>query len=121
MVPNNAQSHGIFPNFGAFYRASCGVVHFCAAQQAFLKGGIARLADGTIAGAATNLFEGMRNAILFGVPETDAVRAATANPAAALGVLDQVGTIAPGKKADFVVCRGDYTGRRVFLGGEEIA
>lgn len=90
-------------------------------QQAFLKGGIARLADGTIAGAATNLFEGMRNAILFGVPETDAVRAATANPAAALGVLDQVGTIAPGKKADFVVCRGDYTGRRVFLGGEEIA
>ena len=90
-------------------------------QQAFLKGGIARLADGTIAGAATNLFEGMRNAILFGVEEADAVRAATANPAAALGVLDQVGSIAPGKKADFVICRGDYTGRRVFLGGEEIA
>ena len=38
MVPNNAQSHGIFPNFGAFYRASCGVVHFWAAVQPLLKG-----------------------------------------------------------------------------------
>jgi N-acetylglucosamine-6-phosphate deacetylase len=90
-------------------------------QTAYLKGGVARLADGTIAGAATNLFDGMRNAILFGIPEEDAVRAATANPAAALGALDRVGTIAPGKVADFIICRGDYTGKRVFMDGKEIA
>ena len=89
-------------------------------QMAHLSGGIAKLADGTIAGAATNLYQGMVNAILFGVPEADAVRAATYNPACALGVQDKVGAIATGHLADFVICRGDYTGKRVFMNGEEI-
>ena len=89
-------------------------------QAIRLEGGIARLLDGTIAGAATNLFQGMRNAILFGIPECDAIRAATYNPACALGVQDQLGSIAPGKIADFVICRSDYTGIRVFQGGAEL-
>ena len=90
-------------------------------QAIFLKGGVAKLADGTLAGAATNLFECMKNAIRFGIKEEDAVRAATFNPACALGVQNQVGSIATGKKADFIVCRSDYSGRRVFLGGKEIS
>ena len=89
-------------------------------QTAYLKNGIARLADGTSAGAATNLFECMKNAILFGIPEETAVRACTYNPACSLGVQDKVGAIAPGLMADFVVCRSDYTNPRVFLGGEEV-
>jgi len=89
-------------------------------QDIILKDGIAKLLDGTVAGSATNLYDGMRNAILFGIPEADAVRAATYNPACSLGVQNQVGSIATGKLADFIVCRGDYTGRRVFLGGKEI-
>ena len=89
-------------------------------QPVFLKGGVAKLSDGTLAGAATNLYDCMKNAILFGIPEEDAVRSATANPAAAIGAADQVGTIATGKLADFIVCRSDYTGRRVFMGGKEI-
>ena len=89
-------------------------------QPVFLKGGVAKLSDGTLAGAATNLYDCMRNAILFGIPEEDAVRAATANPAAAIGASDQVGSIATGKLADFIICRSDYTGRRVFMGGKEI-
>ena len=68
----------------------------------------------------TNLYDCMKNAILFGIPEEDAVRASTFNPACSLGVQDQVGSIAPGKLADFIVCRSDYTGRRVFVGGKEI-
>ena len=56
----------------------------------------------------------------FGIAETDAVRACTINPACALGVQDQVGSISTGKIADFIVCRSDYTGRRVFMGGKEI-
>ena len=89
-------------------------------QMANLSGGVAKLADGTIAGAATNLFQGMVNAILFGIPEADAIRAATYNPACALGVQDKVGSIATGRLADFIVCRSDYTGKRVFLGGKEL-
>ena len=89
-------------------------------QKVYLSGGIAKLANGTIAGAASDLYTCMTNAILFGIEEKDALRAATYNPACALGVQDQVGSIATGKLADFIVCRSDYTGRRVFLGGKEI-
>ena len=89
-------------------------------QPVFLAGGVAKLADGTLAGSATNLFDCMRNAILFGIPEADAVRASTYNPACSLGVQDQVGSIATGKLADFIVCRSDYTGKRVFMSGVEI-
>lgn len=89
-------------------------------QTAKLIDGVARLADGTIACSAINLYQGMVNAILFGVPEADAVRAATFNPACALGVQSEVGSISTGHLADFIVCRSDYTGKRVFLGGKEI-
>lgn len=89
-------------------------------QPVFLAGGVAKLADGTLAGSATNLYDCMKNAILFGIPEEDAVRACTMNPACAIGAQDQVGSIATGKLADFIICRSDYTGRRVFMGGQEL-
>ncbi len=89
-------------------------------QQVFLEGGIAKLADGTIAGSASNLFACMVNAIRFGIPENDAIRAATYNPACAIGEGKEIGMIATGRRADFVVCRADYSGKRVFIGGAEI-
>ena len=89
-------------------------------QTAMLQKGVARLPDGTLACSAINLYQGMTNAILFGIPECDAIRAATYNPACALGVQDKVGSIAPGHYADFIVCHGDYTQPRIFLGGKEI-
>ena len=89
-------------------------------QDAWLKDGVARLGDGTIACSATNLFDCMRNAISFGVKEEDAVRAASYNPACAIGADKEVGSIETGKVADFVVCNGDYTTRRVFLAGKEL-
>ncbi len=89
-------------------------------QPVFLADGVAKLADGTLAGSATNLFDCMKNAILFGIPEADAVRSSTINPACALGVQNRVGSIATGKYADFIICRSDYTGKRVFIGGKEI-
>ena len=89
-------------------------------QRVFLSGGVARLADGTIAGSATNLYDCMRNAIAFGIPEETAVRAATWNPACAIGTGDRIGSIETGKIADFLVCSPDYAEKRVFLGGREI-
>ena len=89
-------------------------------QDAWLRNGVAKLADGTIACSATNLFDCMRNAIRFGVGEENAVRASSYNPACAIGVQDEVGSIENGKVADFVVCNGDYTSKRVFLAGVEL-
>lgn len=89
-------------------------------QDIFLSGGVAKLADGTLAGSATDLFECMRRAMGFGIPEAQAVRAATVNPALSAGVSEHCGSIATGKPADFILCRPDYTAARVFLGGKEI-
>ncbi len=89
-------------------------------QQVFLSGGIARLADGTIAGSATNLYDCMRKAISFGIAEEDAVRSASYNPACALGVQDKVGSIATGLYADFLVCSADYDCKQVYLGGKSL-
>ena len=87
-------------------------------QTAKVIGGVARLADGTIACSATNLWECLRNAISFGIPEEAAIRACTLNPASALGIQGEVGSIAPGKIADFVVCSPDYTKKRIYLAGK---
>lgn len=89
-------------------------------QDAWLRDGIAKLADGTIACSASNLFSCMANAVRFGIPEADAVRAATYNPACAIGAEGVVGSIETGKRADFLVCNADYTQRRVFLAGTEL-
>lgn len=89
-------------------------------QQVFLSGGIAKLADGTIAGSATNLYECMRRAVSFGIPREDAIRAASYNPARQLDCLDQVGSIADGKCADFVICDAELARKEVWLRGRKL-
>ena len=89
-------------------------------QTVYLDTGVGRLADGTIAGSVTNLYECMRRAIAFGIPEEDAIRAATYNPACAIGADDMIGSIETGKYADFIVCSEDYTKKKIFRGGIEV-
>lgn len=89
-------------------------------QDAWLRDGVARLADGTIACSATNLYDCMVNAIRFGVEEEYAVRAATYNPACAIWADNTVGAIEQGKIADFLVCSADYSEKQVFLAGKEL-
>ena len=88
-------------------------------QQVFLKGGIARLTDGTIAGSATNLYDCMRKAVSFGIPKEEAILSATAIPAQQIG-RPEIGTIAPGKLADFVVCTEDLEPITVYMGGKPL-
>ncbi len=89
-------------------------------QQVFLSGGVARLADGTIAGAASNLFRDLRNAVSFGIPEETAILAATLTPARELGRADEIGSLAPGRFADFLLCGEDLSLRAVYMGGEKL-
>lgn len=89
-------------------------------QTACLQNGVARLADGTIACSAATLWQCLVNVMDWGISEEEAVRAATYNPACAIGAEAEVGSIAPGKQADFLVCSSDYRSRRVFLAGKEI-
>ena len=78
----------------------------------------ARLADGTIAGSATNLYLCMQKAISFGIPMEQAIRSATIIPARQIGREAEIGSIEPGKLADFVVCAPDLTPKAVYLGGK---
>ena len=89
-------------------------------QQVFLSGGVARLADGTIAGAASDLYKDMLNAVAFGIPRDEAITAATIRPAREIGRADEIGSIEAGKFADFVVCDEALNARAVYIGGEQI-
>ncbi|MCR5323318.1 MAG: N-acetylglucosamine-6-phosphate deacetylase [Lachnospiraceae bacterium] len=75
----------------------------------FLKNGEIRLEDGTLAGSGITLFEGLKRCVKdFGVPEEEAILAATYNPAASVGLEGRCGSIAVGLDADFVVIDDDY-------------
>ena len=89
-------------------------------QPIWLKDRLATLADGTIAGSASNLYDCLLTVIGCGVPLEQAVHSATIVPARELGCADRVGSIEPGKLADFVVCDGALTRRAVYLGGERV-
>ena len=89
-------------------------------QQVTLAGGAARLADGTLAGAASNLYTDMVNAIRFGIDPKEAVNAATINPAKALGCGDRIGSIDAGKCADFLICDEDWNLKQVWLRGKAL-
>ncbi|MBR5094299.1 MAG: N-acetylglucosamine-6-phosphate deacetylase [Oscillospiraceae bacterium] len=89
-------------------------------QQVFLNDGEARLADGTIAGAASNLFQDLHKAATCGFSLEEVIPSATLIPARELGVDDEVGSIAPGRYADFLVCDGNLGLRDVYLGGVKL-
>ena len=86
-------------------------------QEVFLEGRIARLADGTIAGSATNLYDCMLSAVAFGIPREEAVAAATILPAREIGAEGEVGSLEAGKRADFVVCDAALRRQAVYING----
>lgn len=88
--------------------------------RVIMKNRLARLVDGTIAGAATNLYDAMRNAVKFGMKKEDAILAATANPAKAAGAYGEIGSISEGKRADFVIASRALVRKQVVVGGREV-
>ena len=97
-----------------------GTVFELGGQMATLIDGVARLEGGTIACSATNMWQCLVNCVSFGIREEDVIRACTYNPACALGVQSEVGSIATGKQADFIICTPDYAQKCVFLTGREV-
>lgn len=74
-------------------------------QQVTVNGRLATLADGTIAGSVTNLFDCMKNVVSFGIPLGEAVAAATVNPARSIGIFSETGSLTPGKRADILLVK----------------
>lgn len=85
-----------------------------------VKDGIARTQDGALAGSTTNLRLMVKNAIAFGIPETDAIKMATLTPARASGIDDEIGSITVGKRADILIVDEDLNVKQAYLNGEAL-
>lgn len=87
-------------------------------QDVTVRGNVATLHDGTIAGSATDLMACVRVAVRdMGIPLETAVRAASANPARALGIEADRGAIAPGMIADAVILDENLEVKHVVVRG----
>ncbi len=90
-------------------------------QAVTKRGSHATLHDGTLAGSATDLMGCMRVAATeMGLPLEAAVRAATENPARAVGVFDERGSLDAGKIADVVLLDANLDVAGVILRGRKI-
>ena len=90
-------------------------------QPVKVKGNLATLHDGTIAGSATNLMDCVRFVVKkVGLPFETAVMCASENPAKEIGIFHEVGSISAGKKADFVLLDKDLNIVSVYVDGKEI-
>lgn len=67
-----------------------------------VSGGVARNAEGKLAGSTLTLDRAVRNMVALGVPLGSALRMATANPARQVGLGARKGVLAPGADADLV-------------------
>jgi len=84
-------------------------------------GGVARLADGTLAGSLLTLDAAVRNVVRLGVPLGRALAAASAVPAAAIGLHDR-GRLEAGRRADLVALDPEaLTVQAVWVGGAEVS
>jgi N-acetylglucosamine-6-phosphate deacetylase len=92
-------------------------VYSLGGQTVYVNDGKATLESGTIAGSATCLAECFRRAVQFGVPLESALRAATINPAQAVGLFDEVGSITEGKRADVLILDETLHPEHIFIGG----
>lgn len=90
-------------------------------QPITVKDGKALLSDGTIAGSTAYLLEEVRNLVSWGVCDlAHAVYAASAVPAKAAGIYDEVGSIEAGKTADLLVLSSDSSLEQVIISGKNI-
>ncbi len=84
-----------------------------------VKDGIAKTEEGAIAGSTSTLFDCVKKAIEFGIPEKDAFRMASQTPAELMGL--KKGRIEIGYSAEFIVLDSENNLLdTLILGGEEM-
>lgn len=85
----------------------------------FVHDGVARLADGTLAGSTLTMDRAVRNFMEFtGCSLPQAVRTASLTPARLLGIADRKGSLEVGKDADLVVFDEELNIHYTIVGGE---
>lgn len=72
-------------------------------QEVFYRDGKCVSAEGTLGGSALTMIEAIRNCVSVGLPLAEALRMATAYPAAAIAVNDRLGYLASGYVANLAI------------------
>ena len=113
---------GIFLVTDAMAVAGTGLDGFTLNGRRILRrDGRLTLADGTLAGADIDFARAIRVMVReVGLTLPQALRMATAAPAAAIGRGDRLGPLAPGRAADFVHLDPDLVLRGVWRGGAAV-
>jgi len=88
------------------------------AQRVAVRQGVARLADGTLAGSTLTMDAAFRNIMAAtGCTLAEASRMCSHTPACAIGMGERKGRIAPGYDADLVILDRDLRVARTIVGG----
>ncbi len=85
----------------------------------YVVDGVIRLKDGTIAGSAKTMADGVKNLILSGIPIEEVSKMASKNPAETLSIYSETGSITVGKYADIAVLDKEYNVVCAFVNGKE--
>lgn len=88
-------------------------------QPIVVKGGLARLLNGTIAGSSISMLDAVKNVVKFGMPLESAVYAASTAPAEAARLHD-IGSLTVGKAADLLILDKDLNLKAVFVNGQKM-
>lgn len=90
-------------------------------QKVFVKDGKPRLESGSIAGSILDLQRSVYNIVKFlQVPLIDAVRMASLNPAKAIKMDNELGSIEIGKRADLIFIDDEIDIKKVILNGRSV-
>jgi N-acetylglucosamine-6-phosphate deacetylase len=89
------------------------------AVEVAVRGGVARRADGTLAGSAGRLRDGLVRLGALGIDRLEAIAAVTARPAALVGT-SRYGSLARGSAADVLVVDDRFALRRVLASGRDV-
>jgi N-acetylglucosamine-6-phosphate deacetylase len=86
-----------------------------------IEGGVVRSEDGTIAGSALHIDHAVRNLMAYtDIPFASAIVHATRTPAVLLGLDREMGTIAPGRRADLAIWDEQYQPIATIVGGHPV-
>lgn len=83
----------------------------------YIRDGVMRLEDGTIAGSASSMLYGIQNLLRDGFPLTDVAKMASLNPAKTLKIDHLTGSIQAGKAADLVILDNNYNVLATYVDG----
>lgn len=86
----------------------------------FVKDGVARIAEGNLAGSTLTLDTAFKNMLGIGFTIETVIKFLSENPAKAIGVADRKGYIKEGFDADMILLDDDFNVSMTFVGGKAV-